>query len=87
MFGGALQLNEDPDGDSFLFGYPVRCSARWTHGTGKPEIEVSRVAFKILELQRKWSVAFCVTMFIATYSLATFGADLRALFNLIVPSF
>jgi undecaprenyl-diphosphatase len=50
-------------------------------------LPIPRVAFKILKLQRKWSVAFCVTMFIATYSLATFGADLRALFNLIVPSF
>ena len=46
-------------------------------------LPIPRVAFKILKLQRKWSVAFCVTMFIATYSLATFGADLRALASVI----
>src|SRR5215831_16441873 len=38
MFGGFFQLNEDPDGDSFPFGYPVRCCTRCVHGAGKPEI-------------------------------------------------
>jgi membrane-associated phospholipid phosphatase len=40
---------------------------------------IPHAAFKILKLQRKWPLAFCVAMFVATYSLATFGADLREL--------
>ena len=47
-------------------------------------LPIPRVAFEILELDRKWPVAFCVAMFIATYSLATFGADLRWLSSLIM---
>ena len=40
---------------------------------------IPRVAFKLPELQRKWPVAFCLAMFVVTYSLATFAADLRSL--------
>jgi hypothetical protein len=40
---------------------------------------IPRVAFKLPELQRKWPVAFCLVMFVVTYSLATFAADLRSL--------
>jgi membrane-associated phospholipid phosphatase len=40
-------------------------------------------AFKLPKLQRKWPVAFCSAMFLVTYSLATFGADLRALASMI----
>ena len=36
-----------------------------------------RLAFKALDLQRKWPVVFCVAMFIAMYSLATFAGDIR----------
>jgi hypothetical protein len=46
-------------------------------------LPIPRVAFKIPKLQRKWPVAFCSVMFIATYSLATFGADLRTLASMI----
>ena len=46
-------------------------------------LPIPRVAFKIPELQRKWPVAFCSSMFVVTYSLATFGADLRNLANII----
>lgn len=46
-------------------------------------LPIPPVAFKILKLQRKWPVAFCAAMFVATYSLATFGADLRDLASVI----
>ena len=46
-------------------------------------IPISRVAFRFLELQRKWPCAFCAAMFAATYSLATFCVDLRWLSSLI----
>jgi undecaprenyl-diphosphatase len=46
-------------------------------------LPIPRVAFKIPKLQRKWPVAFCSVMFVATYSLATFGADLRTLASMI----
>jgi undecaprenyl-diphosphatase len=41
------------------------------------------VAFQILKLQRKWPLAFCVAMFIAAYSLATYCADFRELASFI----
>ena len=50
------------------------------------KLPIPCLPFKILKLQRKWSIAFCVTMFIATYSLATFAADLRELGNMICAS-
>jgi membrane-associated phospholipid phosphatase len=46
-------------------------------------LPIPRVAFKIPKLQRKWPIAFCSVMFVATYSLATFGADLRTLAGMI----
>jgi membrane-associated phospholipid phosphatase len=46
-------------------------------------LPIPRVAFKLPKLQRKWPVAFCLAMFVVTYSLATFGADLRNLANAI----
>ena len=42
-------------------------------------LPIPRFAFKIPKLQRKWPVAFCLAMFVVTYSLATFAADLRSL--------
>ena len=42
-------------------------------------LPIPPVAFKISELQRKRPVAFCVAIFVATYLLATFAADLRTL--------
>jgi undecaprenyl-diphosphatase len=41
------------------------------------------VVFRILKLQRNWPVAFYAAMFVAAYSLATFGADLRELASLL----
>jgi membrane-associated phospholipid phosphatase len=46
-------------------------------------LPIPRFAFKIPMLQRKWPVAFCSALFVVTYSLATFGADLRALARMI----
>jgi membrane-associated phospholipid phosphatase len=46
-------------------------------------LPIPRFAFKIPKLQRKWPVAFCCAMFVGTYSLATFGADARALASMI----
>jgi membrane-associated phospholipid phosphatase len=48
------------------------------------KLPIPRFGFKILKLQRKWPVAFCAAMFVATYSLATFGADVREFASLIV---
>jgi undecaprenyl-diphosphatase len=47
-------------------------------------LPIPQVAFQIPKLQRKWPVAFCSAMFVVTYSLATFGADLRTLASTIV---
>jgi hypothetical protein len=47
------------------------------------KLAIPRFAFQILKLQRKSPVAFCAVMFVATYSLATFGADLRELAKVI----
>jgi membrane-associated phospholipid phosphatase len=46
-------------------------------------LPIPRVAFQILKVQRKWPVAFCAAMFLATYSLATFAEDLRTLAGMI----
>jgi membrane-associated phospholipid phosphatase len=46
-------------------------------------LPIPRFAFKTLKLQRKWPLAFCAAIFVATYSLATFGADLRTLASVI----
>ena len=49
-------------------------------------LPIPRLAFKALDLQRKWPVAFTVAMFAAMYSLATFCADLRTLASVIHPN-
>jgi undecaprenyl-diphosphatase len=46
-------------------------------------LPIPRVSFQILKVQRKWPVAFYAAMFLATYSLATFAADLRTLGSVI----
>ena len=46
-------------------------------------LPIPRVAFNLPKLQRKWPVPFCLAMFVVTYSLATFAADLRSLANAI----
>jgi undecaprenyl-diphosphatase len=42
-------------------------------------LPIPRVAFKTLTLQHKWPIAFCATLFVATYLLATEAADVRNL--------
>jgi undecaprenyl-diphosphatase len=49
-------------------------------------LPIPRVAFKALTLRRKWPVAFCAALFVATYSLATFATDLRNLGSMIRDS-
>jgi hypothetical protein len=46
-------------------------------------LPIPRAAFQILKLQQKWPVAFCIAMFVAWYSLATFCYDFRKLAFLI----
>ena len=46
-------------------------------------LPIPRVALNLPKLQRKWPVAFCLAMFVGIYSLATFGADVRALASMV----
>jgi undecaprenyl-diphosphatase len=45
-------------------------------------LPIPHIAYQILKVQQEWPVAFCIALFLVTYLLATFGADIRTLAGL-----
>jgi len=58
LFSGVGQPDEDPHGDSFLFGYPLRCRPRGANRPGQPEIADSTVRIQDSEVAAKMARCF-----------------------------